>query len=176
VVDEVFYEFLDPRGTQSALQLLKKGSNIIVLRSFSKAYGLPNVRCSFLVSSKDTVYHLKAISSPFAVSGVSAFLAHTALLDQDFLKNTALEIKVLREKFVQELSSLKNIELGSDSKINTLLLRHTSKDLFLALKRNNIIAADFRHSEGLEGLGFVRITIRTQSENQKVLGALKKIN
>lgn len=176
VIDEVFYEFLDTKNKQSALRLLKKVANIIVLRSFSKTYGLTNTRCSFLLSNKDTVDHLKSISSPFAVSGISAFLAKKALLDQHFLVDTASKINVLREAFIKQLSRLKNIELGSDSKINILLLRHKSKDLFLALKQNNIIAADFRKIEGLEGLGFVRITIRTKQENQKVIAVLKKIN
>ncbi len=176
VVDEAFYEFLDSESKMSAVQLLQEHKNIIVLRSFSKSYGLASIRCGFLMGNAELVGRLNAIASPFAVSGISATLAMTVLSDKRHIRSVAIKTRLLRKEFISDIQSLSHIELGSYSQTNIILLRHTSKDLFSELKKQKILTADFRNIEGIEGLGFVRLTIQTRRDNKKIVIALKKIN
>ncbi len=176
VVDEAFYECLGDEDRTSAICLLKNLPNIIVLRNFSKSYGLASIRCGFLIGSAELVRNLTAIASPFAVSGISATLAVSALSDKPYIRSVATRTRTLRNEFIKSIASFSHIEVGSDSQTNMLLLRHTSKDLFIELKKCKILAADFRDIEGLEGLGFVRITIQRKEKNQRIISALRKIN
>lgn len=176
VVDEAFYECLGDEDRTSAVRLLKDLPNIIVLRNFSKSYGLASIRCGFLIGNAELVRNLTAIASPFAVSGISATLAMTALSDQSYIRSVATETRTLRKEFIKSIASLSHIEVGSDSQTNLLLLRHTSKDLFSELKKCKILAADFRNIEGLEGSGFIRITFQRREKNQRIIAALRKIN
>lgn len=176
VVDEAFYECLGDEDRTSAVRLLKELPNIIILRNFSKSYGLASVRCGFLIGSVELVRNLTAIASPFAVSGISATLAVSALSDKSYIRSVATQTRALRREFIKSIAPLSRIEVGSDSQTNLLLLRHASKDLFSELKKYKIIAADFKNIEGLEGLGFVRITIQKSEKNKKIIAALKKIN
>ena len=175
IVDEAFYESLGENNYLSACQLLKKLSNVVVLRTLSK-YGLASIRCGFLMGNKKFVRYLSAIASPFAISGTSAELAIVALSDQKYIKSIAAKTRVLRNELTKNIRSLPSIELGSDSQTNVILLRHKTKDLFSELKKQKIFSADFRKIEGLEGMGFVRITLQRKENNKKIVAALKKID
>ena len=175
IVDEAFYESLGENNNLSARQLLKKLPNVVVLRTLSK-YGLASIRCGFLMGNKKLVRYLSAIASPFAISGISAELAVVALSDQKYIKSIAAKTRVLRNELTKNIRSLPSIELGSDSQTNVILLRHKTNDLFSELKKQKILSADFRNIEGLEGMGFVRITIQREGNNKKIVAALKKIH
>ena len=77
---------------------------------------------------------------------------------------------------VKKISHLQNIEIVPGSQTNIMLMRHRKKDLFKELSQRGILTADFRRSCGLEGLGFIRITVRKKSKNVVLIKALERIN
>lgn len=177
IVDEAFFEFYDPEHKKSAINLTYRYKNLIVLRTLSKAYGLAGLRFGYALAHPKTIEIIEKYRNTLLMtSGLIVNLAAAALMDQKFIQKTASETRRFRENSFREISKLKNLEIGSDSKTNIYLLRHRTKDLYEELLKRGIFTADFRKSEGIENMGFVRITVGDEEKNKKLLTCLKEIN
>lgn len=177
IVDEAFFEFYDPEHKKSAIKFIHKYENLIVLRTLSKAYGLAGLRFGYALAHPKTIETIENYRNTMLMtSGLIVNLAMAALMDQAFIQKTALETRKLRENLFREISKLKNLELGADTKTNIYLLRHKTKDLYEELLKRNILTADFRKSKGIENMGYARITVSNEETNKKLLNALKEIN
>ena len=96
---------------------------------------------------------------------------HLGLPDRE--KSLQRELKLVN--FLDEIKSMTKIEIASDSKVNFLLIRHKEKDLFLELKKRNILVADFRNANGLENMNYVRIIMRSKEKLDILLDKLRQI-
>lgn len=177
IVDEAFFEFYDPEHKKSAIKLIHKYENLIVLRTLSKAYGLAGLRFGYTLAHPKTIEVIENYRDTMLMtSGLIVNLAIAALIDQTFLRRTALETRKLREDLFREISKLKNLEIGSNTKTNIYLLKHKTKNLYEELFKRNILTADFRKSKGIENMGYVRITIADKEKNKKLLTTLREIH
>lgn len=177
IVDEAFFEFYDPKHKKSAMKLIHKYENLIVLRTLSKAYGLAGLRFGYALAHPKTIEIIEKYRDTLLMtSGLIINLAMAALMDQVFIQRTALETRKLRENLFREISSLKNLEIGSHTKTNIYLLKHKAKDLYEELLKRNILTTDLRRSKGIENMGYVRITVADEEKNKDLLTALKEIS
>lgn len=177
IVDEAFFEFYDPEHKKSAIKLIHKYENLIVLRTLSKAYGLAGLRFGYALAHPKTIEVIEKYRDTLLMtSGLIINLAGVALLDQTFIRKTALEIRRLKRDLFREISKLNNLEIGADTKTNIFLLKHKTKDLYKEFLKRRILTADFRNSKGIENMGYVRITIADEEKNKKLLTCLKEIN
>lgn len=177
IVDEAFFEFYDYKNENSAIRLVNKYRNLIVLRTLSKAYGLAGIRFGYALSNPETIEKIENYRDTLLMtSNLVVKLAQVAIRDKSFIKKTAIETKKLRDYLFNEIKKLKNLKLGSISKTNVFLLKHLKKDIYKELLNKNILTADFRNAKGLEGLGYVRITVGDKNKNKILIKALKKIN
>jgi len=175
VVDEVYQEFFDPENTQSAIHMIKDHPNTLVLKSFSKAFGLAGIRVGFAICDKSIIESLEKFRLNFPISTISQKIAESALCDIDFLKQCSNFFLTERSWLFQQIQKIPMLTIGADSKVNVFILKHNNKDLFEELTKLKIATADFRQAMGLEGRGFVRITINTRKDNIKLLEVLRKI-
>lgn len=178
IVDEAFQEFVDPQNKKSAIRLIKQHKNLIVIRTFSKAWGLPGIRFGFAISNPCINRILEKWRLPFNTNIFAQKVIISVLnnFHQLQLALIARETENNRRWLFMQIKKLSNLEIGADSKSNLFILRHKSKDLFKELLKRNILAADFRQEKGIQGMGFVRITIQDKPKNIKLLSALKSIN
>ncbi len=177
IVDEAFFEFYDYKNENSAIRLINKYKNLIVLRTLSKAYGLAGIRLGYALSNSETIGKIEDYRDTLLMtSGLTVKLAETALRDQFFIKKTALETKKRRNDLFNGIKKLDNLRLGSTSKTNVFILKHLKKDIYEELLSKNILTADFRNAKGLEDLGYVRITVGDKNKNKALIKALKEIN
>lgn len=177
IVDEAFFEFYDYKNKNSAIKLVNKYNNLIVLRTLSKAYGLAGIRLGYALSNTTTIEKIEDYRDTLLMtSSLVVKLVEAALRDRSFIKETATETQKLRNDLFNEINKLENLKLGSMSKTNVFILKHTNKDIYKELLNKNIITADFRNAKGLEGLGYVRITVGDKSKNKALIRALKNIN
>ncbi len=181
VVDEAFGEYTDPSGHPlTASRLLSRFQNLIVLRTFSKMYGLASFRIGYLMcSSSDILEGIQIHRHPFPVTQLSADLALVALEDEAFLDSTrALNVMARKEVFTH-LEGLAHIE-AIPSYTNVFMARHQAMDgptFRIALERRGILAAPLGIS-GIKGRGFLRFTLRNQEDNSylcRVLEDLKDV-
>lgn len=177
IVDEAYHEFYDLENKYSAINLINKYSNLIVLRTLSKAYGLAGLRLGYALGYPETISIIEKYQDNLLMtSALIVKIAAMAFNNRDHLKTSIEEVHKQKMWLYSEISKLPNLEIGADTKTNIYILRHRSKDLYNELLRRNILTADFRTSDGLQNLGYVRITIGDHYKNRLLINALKEID
>ena len=172
IIDEAYQEIFDPDNKQSAIKLLDKFPNLLVTKTFSKAFGLAGIRVGFAVGNPKLISALSKWQTNFPISSVSAQIAQMALDDLGFLNFVHNHFKAEREYIFRDFE---NIEY-SQSQTNVFIARHKKAKLFDLLLKEGILTADFNQMNGLEGQGFVRVTIKNRKENELLVAALKKLD
>lgn len=177
VVDEAFIDYCEDKEKYSAIKLINKYQNLIVLRTISKGLGLAGVRFAYLVSNKENIEKLTSLRSTLSMtSNLIQEIASISIQANDGFLESIRKTKFEREKILKEIKSLKNLIIGGESKTNIFLLRHKSKNLYEELKIRQILVADFSNVEGLENKNYCRITIGDKIANEKLISALKEID
>lgn len=178
VVDEAYGEFTDDLAEhESAARMLERFENLIVLRSFSKAYGLAGMRIGYAMISSSTVHDAVARQMEyFPVTRLSIDLARIAAEDQEYL---AITRRVTRERLHSLQLLLANIS-GCEcvpSQSNVFLCRVTglkTSEMQDRLLRRGIVTSS-ADVEGLSGQGWVRVTCRAPEENARLISAIRAV-
>ena len=173
VVDEAYIEFAPEK---SAAKLLKKYPNLIVLRTFSKAWGLAGLRVGCGLMDPAAIAVLAKVRAPYSVDALSQKLALDALKNSAKMKTTVKKILAEKEKLTAKLWSLGLTVFPSDA--NFVLVQFppqiSATAIYKKLVRNfGLVVRDFSSKKLLENC--VRITVGTPAENGKLLDALTKI-
>ncbi|MEM2924313.1 MAG: histidinol-phosphate transaminase [Methanocellales archaeon] len=167
VVDEAYADF----GNTSVIDIVGKYSNLVVLRTFSKMYGLAGLRIGYaLMDEEISRAYLKA-SISFSVSNIAIKAAIAALEDEDHLKRSIELVKKGREYLYE------NIPFKVyPSQANFVLIDvkpYTSKEVCEYLLKKGIIVRDCQSFRGASK-SLVRITIGTEEQNKRLVEALKE--
>jgi histidinol-phosphate aminotransferase len=169
IVDEAYHQYLG----HTAIRLLKKYSNILVIQTLSKAYGLAGLRIGYVAGSEEMIASLSKVVSPYSVNSVAVACARSALADSSYVTRYVKEVKESKE-FLQ--AKLKKLGLRVvPSAANFFLVDFAGKAAFVdaALKKEGILVRDRSSVPGLKG--FVRIGVGTKKQCETLLGSLRKI-
>ncbi|MDD3366855.1 MAG: histidinol-phosphate transaminase [Sphaerochaetaceae bacterium] len=171
IVDEAYYEFSDK---PSAVSLMESCPRLVVLRTFSKSWGLANVRVGIAIAPLEIVETMHKVKYPYNLSGVAQELAEEVLNHADEVAQNIETIKAERARVAQQLRSLPFVEQVFPSDANFLLVRVLDPDnVCLYLRERGII---IRNRSTLRGcFGCVRITIGSRRENDILLKVLKQM-
>ncbi len=172
VLDEAYYEFADDSNYPDSIKLLEEYKNIIILRTFSKVYGLASLRLGYGIADSELISYLYKVKEPINVNMVAQVAALASLDDQEFKNKVLDNNKKSKQLYYDELdkSNLEYIKTqGNFIMINTKLNGDFVAEEFL--KRGIIIRSgvEFKMPE------WIRISIGTYEENVKVLEVLKEI-
>jgi histidinol-phosphate aminotransferase len=170
VVDEAYVEFA---GVESlASDAVRQGSNLLVLRTLSKAFGLAGLRAGFALGSPEAIEALQRVKLPYNLSGMTTALAEQALADTGRLERNVREVTRERSRVAAELHSLGLTPLPSDA--NFLLIPHTDAPAIVRrlAARDGIVIRD---RSGLPGIAAAfRVTVGSPSENDRFLEGLAR--
>ncbi|WP_419841332.1 histidinol-phosphate transaminase [Candidatus Poriferisodalis sp.] len=171
VIDEAYREFVtDPAVADPVEALLPQHPNALVLRTFSKAYGLAGLRVGYGVGHPSVVAALDKVALPFIVSGI-AQAAALASLEPGTAAEMAERVNGIvaeRERVSAALAELGWPAVPSQANFVYLPVGGRAMDLFVGLERQGLVTRPF------EGEG-VRISLGTASQNDRVLDALQAI-
>jgi len=168
VIDEAYYEFYG----ESVSDLINDYPNLIVLRTFSKAFGLGGLRVGYAVACKDIIELLDRVRPPFNVNSLAMDAALAALDDVDYMKKTVDKIVEDRNRLSESLASKLKV---FPSQTNFLLMDvspSSAQEFFERMLERKIVVRKFGRFEGFEG-EFIRITVGTKKENEKLIEALE---
>lgn len=168
VLDEAYYEYAQGDNYPETIPLLDKYPNLIILRTFSKAYGLASLRVGYGVASSEVVSYLNRIRPPFNVNSLAQMLAVTALDDQDFVDNTIKKTKEGLELLYKAFDELNIPYVKSYTNFVWVETPLTAKEAFEKLMKKGIIIRPFFEN-------WIRITVGTKEQNIKLIDALKGI-
>ncbi len=172
VVDEAYIEYVDQADYPDASRWLQRYPNLIVTRTFSKAYGLASLRVGYGLSHPDIADLLNRVRQPFNVNSMALAAAHAALGDQAFIERA---VAVNREGMAQLTTGFEHLGLGyipSVGNFITLDLGRPVAEVDQALLREGCIARPVANY-GLPT--HLRVTVGLPEENARFLKALEKV-
>lgn len=175
LLDEAFFEFADLDYDTIDLFRPLGFANIGIIRAATKFFGLPGIRLGYGVFDLDMINLLKGAELPWSINSF-ANLAGECIFDEDFISKSRAYIFKERERFFGLLSEIKNLK-PYKSNSNYFLLEFKEKseeEIFSRLLEKNILVRRCSNYNFLEGT-FIRIAIKTKSDNDKFLQAIKEI-
>lgn len=171
MVDEAYIDF----GGKSALPLLEKYDNLLVVQTFSKSRAMAGLRIGFCIGNEKLIKYLNDVKFSFnsyTMNLPSQVLGVEAVKDDAYFKETTLKIQNTRERVKKELT-----DLGfsfPDSKANFIFASHKSvpaKDIYMALREADIYV---RYWDKARINNSLRITIGTDEQMDRLIAFLKE--
>lgn len=170
VMDEAYFEFADAPDYPDSMKLRGLRERLIVLRTFSKAYGLAGFRVGYGVGPKDLIGYLHRLRAPFNVGVVSQEAAISALSDQEHLKKVVDLNNSERTRLLEALSCEGRTVYPSQTNFILVDFGVPQAELYDKLLGEGVIV---RPIPGLAT--HLRISIGTRAENDRLLAALEKV-
>ncbi len=173
IMDEAYYEFAteDPQYPET-LELQKKYKNIVVLRTFSKIFGLAGLRVGYMIADPEIVGFVERVRPPFNVNSIAQIIASISLDDKEHLDATLDLIRSGKKFLYEEFKNLDMKYLPTSANFILFKTKIPGKILFQKLLQKGII---IRAVDEYELQEFARVTIGTPEENKAFIKALKEI-
>ena len=171
-LDECFYDLTDDGKAYSLVGALAPGDRVLILRAFTKAYGMAGLRLGYAVSRNSGLLRdLSRVSQPWNVSTVAQAAGLAALGCTEWTRRARELIGKEKAYLLRELSALGITVLEGDA--NYLLLSD-APGLYEKLLRRGILVRDCANYHGLCG-GDCRIAVRTHEENTALIAAIREV-
>ena len=167
LVDEAYIEYSKPGS--SPVDLFKKYKNLIITRTFSKVYGLANLRIGYGIMSEDLVKDYEKTNLPFFTSSLAFKAAKTAMEDQRYTKKVVKLNKKGRE-YIEKNIKFKAYPSQSNFVLVDVFPQKAQRIVF-ELQKQGIILRD-ASSFGTHMDSFIRISVGTVEQNKKTVQAL----
>ena len=168
VIDEAYVDF----APRSALGLLAGHDNVVLLRTFSKSYGLAGLRIGFALGSRDVIEALDSVKDSYNVDRLAIVAAVAAIEDEEHHKRLVGEVIRNREELSRDLAALGFEVVPSSTNFVFAKPPRPAIDVVEALRERRILV---RHYDREPIAGWIRITVGSRDQQDKVLAALKEI-
>jgi histidinol-phosphate aminotransferase len=168
VLDEAYNEYLAPDLRADSVKWLKRHPNLVVTRTFSKAYGLAGLRVGYALAHPTVADVMNRVRQPFNVNSIALAAAAAALDDMEFVARS----------YAENLNGLKQLEEGARSLGLDFIPSHgnfltikvgRAAEIYKRLLRRSVIV---RPVAGYGMPEHLRVTVGTEQENEKFLAAL----
>ena len=172
VSDEAYVEFAVNYRQRTAANLVNKCKNVIVTRTFSKAYGIPNLRVGYALAPPEAIQYLFRVKPKWNVGDVAQNAAIGALNDTVHLKKTLDTVHEGRTFLIEQFNAHPRLDVLPDQQGNFIMMRidgYNAEAFTETLAHEGIIIRGDFHPE------FVRISIGTMDENRKLVDAVNRI-
>ena len=169
VMDEAYVEFADAADFRSALAMRQERGRLLILRTFSKAYGMAGVRVGYAIGPRDAIGYLDRVRAPFNVSSIAQISARAALEDQEHVRQYVALNRTERARVSAALAAM-SIRVAP-SQANFLLIDSgmAGAQLYDRLLRQGVIVRPL--PAPLQA--WIRVTLGLPHQNDRFLEALR---
>ena len=176
VLDDAYFEYMKNKDYKSSLDLFKNKDNVVVIRTFSKIYGLASLRVGWGYASKKIINAMNLIKPPFNVNQLAQIAATEALKDKNFI-NQSVKHNITEANKVRNTLEKINI-FSNEVTANFLLLnfdkcRFSANYVFTKLQSKGIILRSTEDGYNIKNK--LRLTIGSKKENAKFIKEIKVI-
>jgi histidinol-phosphate aminotransferase len=169
VIDEAYIDF---SNEPSFIQELDKFPQLIVLQTLSKAYGLASLRLGMAFANPTIINLFNKIKPPYNIGGATQRLVQKALVNSQFVTESIQQLKINKEKLINDLKHIKGVSTIFHSDANFILVKFIrAQELFDYLISQKIIARNRSNVELCNDS--IRITIGLESENKELIQKIK---
>ncbi len=172
VFDEAYFEFTRAKDYESAMSYLKSTDNLVVLRTFSKIFGMAGLRLGAMISGSDIIQAYNKMRKPFNVSGLAQAAGIAAMSDKAFIKKTQEITWSGLDYFYKELTRLKIDYIPSEGNFVLIDVKTDANQIFEKLLRKGIILRPVKNY-GLPQ--HLRMSVGLDVENQAAIKALSEV-
>ncbi len=171
IFDEAYGEFVDDPAYPRALEFISQGYAVIVLRTFSKIYALAGARIGYAISSPEIIKYMNRVRPPFNVNRLGQQVAIAALRDREHFRMSTQMVWEGRQFYYDAFQKMGLFYLPTWA--NFIFVKVGSDDMKVheALVRQGVI---LRPMTPWGYKGFIRVTIGTREQNEKVVAAMEK--
>ncbi len=169
LVDEAYGEYAD----YSVVPLINKYENLVVLRTFSKAFGLAGLRLGYAVANPSLANALNKIPAPYAINIISLTMGRKLLENVGIMKQAVAALKEERIKLTNSLNEIEGVE-AFNSRANFVLFNtiKSHEDVYINMLKYGLVIKDL--GKLLEYENCLRVTVGLPEMNAKLLNALKE--
>ncbi len=172
ILDEAYYEYVTCETYPESLDLLKQYPNVIILRTFSKIYGLASLRVGYAISNEYIIAQLEKVRSPFNVNRFAQAAAIASLEDKEFRNLSYKTNKENKEFLYRSFEKLGLDYLPSETNFVTFDVKKDSQEVFHALLHKGFIV---RPCSGYDMPTWIRVTIGTNDECKAFVHVLEEV-
>lgn len=168
LIDETYYEF----SNSTVIGLIKNHNNLMIARSFSKAYALAGLRVGYLISQKENIQNILRIYNSRNVNVIAQIAAIHALKDKQYLKNCLNKIKASMNFLVKEFKKIKIKVIPTPT--NFILIKSNNpKQLVILLDKEFLFVRDKSDMPQLKG--FIRLNLGDIKMAKQILKLFRNI-
>ncbi len=172
VLDEAYFEYVAKDKVIDGINYLNKHPNLLVCRTFSKAYGLASLRIGYMMGCPEIIAYIEQIRAPFNVNQFAQVAANSALDDDYFVKETV----ALNNKGMLQLTNFfKKHDLEFIPSFGNFVCVNVGKNAIKINQQLLELGVIVRPIANYDMHDFLRISIGTTAENQHFIEALSKI-
>lgn len=174
IVDEAYGDFL-PRE-ESAVTLGPKYKNIIIVRTFSKGFGLAGLRAGYIITCQELIRYISKVSNPYMMSELSRELAAAALGDRNYADSHGPDFAAMKQALRQVCGGTLTMA-ATDDRVPICLLQHRDPrvDLQELLMAEGVLTCSGGEFEPLDRSS-VRLRVPRAEEMPRLLAAVEKVN
>jgi len=172
VLDEAYHDYVNDGDYPRSLLFIEEKRNVIVLRTFSKMYGLAGLRVGYGVAKKEFIHALDMVCPPFSVNRLGQIGAAAALDDKDHVRKTK-EISEKGKRYLyRHFEELGIFYIPSETNFVTIDVKTDTKPIADELQKHGIIVRPL----SMYGLAtFLRVTIGTPEQNKRFMDTFARI-
>jgi histidinol-phosphate aminotransferase len=168
LIDEAYFEFYG----KTLLTQWRNLPNLLVARTFSKAYGLAGLRIGLLAGNAEHIAMVRKVASPYNVNGVALACLPAALADQDYIRDYVRQVCQGRAELQKELSRWDIRHWPSQANFVLTSFGASSSTVIQSMRARGILVRDRSRDHACEGC--VRITLGSNEQTARLLRALRE--
>jgi len=175
IVDEAFIDFTEDESVKKAAI---ERTNLIVLRSMTKFFGIPGMRVGFAISSKENIDRMMVYKEPWSINSLGSIATIESLKDTGYMEESRRFVEKERDHLFASLTDIQWLK-PFPSVANYILVRIDrggldGDTLFDILAKKGLLIRSCTSFEGL-GNNFFRVAVRKREENERLVNCLKQV-
>jgi len=172
VLDEAYFEYINEPTYKDTIGFIKDHENVIILRTFSKAYGIAGFRVGYAIAQQQLIHRLDPVRAPFNNAVISQDVALVALQDSSFINECRIQNEKGKKQF-EAYAALNGLHIyPSQGNFVLMEVKADSDFVFEELMKKGYI---IRSGNALGTPGYIRVTIGTTQQNEDFLLKLTDI-
>ncbi|MBE6470268.1 MAG: histidinol-phosphate transaminase [Coriobacteriaceae bacterium] len=169
MVDEAYGEF----SRATCRPLLQGHKNLVILRTFSKAFSCAGVRLGYLLGDAEVISEYLKVRQPYSVDAVSQLIGCTVYENRQLFAPAITSIIMQREHLMEELEATEGVHVYPSDANFILLQMERADEAWEKLYEQGVLVRDFSHTPMLEDC--LRVSVGTEKDNKALVKGLRKI-